>query len=378
MLSHSYNKKFTSKGISLSSKILFIMIINLGITICMQDLFFDSDNHIEKKEIASVTPLAKQAILHPVYKANVLSSEDLDILKHIKGSKGTLLEYFIYLKGKESLTSEEQFAKDQLKSFSAEELKSYRLTDECNENCIGLLSDFSSCIKSKTVDGKALKSFSELNFINENIWDKLETETLQYIDPSIVHEEILSYEDYIRQCVSSSDWDYLYSTYLGGKTHQNIEFITQLVMAIMQVESGRDAEHTLPSKEQTGAAWGICQIEDTSYGSDTYRSSGIDQKNEHEIIKTIKLKDRLDAKKSIEWFTSHFHNILLKTEGDFAKAIQGYNFGIFGLQWLCDDYGSDWFNHLDDIESSIAKRTGTLKRNHGDDKYLFKVLAYLK
>lgn len=216
-------------------------------------------------------------------------------------------------------------------------------------------------------------------YINTSIFEWADSRSLPYINPDRIHPQILKYEDYILEKINDPQLDKLFEEVLGGRTYDKSIFIKDIVLAIMEVETGRGfSDDKNPSNENNGNGWGIFQIEDVSYGRSKTRSSQVDSKNKNEIIYTINLNDRLDPEKSIDWFIAHFHNLLWKANGDYSKAIQSYNYGIFGLQWLVEDYQEDWYQNLDKICDSIGERTGSMKNTYGDSQYLYKVLAYIK
>lgn len=221
-------------------------------------------------------------------------------------------------------------------------------------------------------------SHREDGYIDSSVYEWLDGLDLQYINRNRMHPQILSYEDYILQKINSPEWHLLFEEVLGGWSYDKSVFIKDIVLAIMEVETGRGfGDDESPSAENAGYGWGLFQIEDISYGKSGLRSSIVDSKNENEIIYEISLEDRLDPEKSIDWFLAHFHNLLWKTDGDYSKAIQSYNYGVFGLQWLIEDYDEAWYQNLDKICQSIAIRTGSPMRAHGDSGYLFKVLSYI-
>lgn len=221
-------------------------------------------------------------------------------------------------------------------------------------------------------------SHREDGYIDPSIFEWLDDLNLQYVNANRIHPQILSYEDYILQKINSPEWHLLFEEVLGGWSYDKSVFVKDIVLAIMEVETGRGfSDDEYPSDENSGYGWGLFQIEDISYGKSNSRSSMVDCKNKNEIIYDIDLNDRLDPEKSIDWFLAHFHNLLWKTNGDYSKAIQSYNYGIFGLQWLIEDYDEYWYQNLDKICQSISIRTGSPMRAHGDSGYLFKVLSYI-
>lgn len=96
-----------------------------------------------------------------------------------------------------------------------------------------------------------------------------------------------------------------------------------------------------------------------------------------EVTLTITKEQRKDPEIAIEWATMLMANLLDKYDGDYLKALQGYNFGSGTMNWIKENYPEawqtvEWMNYRVDAQVNYLFPRG-LK---GDATYVENVLAY--
>lgn len=138
-----------------------------------------------------------------------------------------------------------------------------------------------------------------------------------------------------------------------------------LVKAIISQESSGNTNNS------SGTGWGLMQIENTVLSE--FKSFGKTMFGEEWTS-----EDRLDPNKNVAFGCYRLRQNLEHYNGDYLKAIQAYNFSHFSLDKLIDAFGSDWYNHRDEIAyyNGHYERTGSTQ--YGDPNYIENVLKFLK
>lgn len=142
-----------------------------------------------------------------------------------------------------------------------------------------------------------------------------------------------------------------------------------LVLAMISQESGG---HNISS----GAAWGVMQIEDVSYGKQGYpyiRRESIDGKEYSiKITKNVSTDERLNLEKNIEFGCVELKARIDNNNGDVLKGLFAYNMGQGAANKLFNKYpnGDEWMDHTSEMPALMGRT------RYGDTKYLSNVLRY--
>lgn len=138
-----------------------------------------------------------------------------------------------------------------------------------------------------------------------------------------------------------------------------------ILAAICMQESGGVNYDKYPDGTDRPAK-GIMQIEYTNEKS--FSSFGLDQTGT-----AWTLDDRLDPKKAVPYAAWLLSEMLYRYDNDYAKTLQGYNFGEWTLNKIIKAAGDDWLSERGNAKSYVS---GWSYDSYGDKEYIEHVLRY--